>query len=290
VLEKSESRCHSAARRLVPDGLCRAGQGGGVKAARQHIDWRLRRRVPSISCKSAAAGLQASGKIPGMRILALETAADPGSIALWLDGQVVARNCPAGLSNSATLLPLVEATLREAGCSLAELDGIAFGAGPGSFTGLRVACGVAQGLAMARDLPLLAIGTLEAMAQSTGGERVIVALDARMGEVYYGVFEQGVQQGEIAVLAPENVPLPATTGWLACGNGLTAYPALGQRLAPFVDTWQAAVMPSAEAVARLAAPRLALGLQVDPAAAVPFYVRDKVAKTISERLAQGGKA
>jgi tRNA threonylcarbamoyladenosine biosynthesis protein TsaB len=149
---------------------------------------------------------------------------------------------------------------------------------------------VAQGLAMARDLPLLAIGTLEAMALAAGGERVIVALDARMGEVYYGLFEHGIQQGEIGVHAPENVPLPATTGWLACGNGLSAYPALGQRLAPFVETWQDALMPSAEAVARLAAPRLAAGQQVDPAEAVPFYVRDKVAKTISERLAQGGKA
>jgi tRNA threonylcarbamoyladenosine biosynthesis protein TsaB len=225
-----------------------------------------------------------------MRILALETAADPGSIALWLDGQILARNCPSGLSNSATLLPLVEATLREAGLCMADLDGIAFGAGPGSFTGLRVACGVAQGLAMARELPLLAIGSLEAMALASGGERVIVALDARMGEVYYGLFEHGVQQGEIGVHAPESVPLPATTGWLACGNGLAAYPALGQRLAPFVEVWQDAVMPSAEAVARLAAPRLALGQQIDPAAAVPFYVRDKVAKTISERLALGGKA
>jgi tRNA threonylcarbamoyladenosine biosynthesis protein TsaB len=225
-----------------------------------------------------------------MRILALETAADPGSIALWLDGRILARNCPAGLSNSATLLPLVDSTLREAGLGFAELDGIAFGAGPGSFTGLRVACGVAQGLAMARDLPLLAIGTLEAMALASGGERVIVALDARMGEVYYGVFEHGVQQGEIGVYAPERVPLPETTGWLACGNGFSAYPVLRQRLSSFVDTWQDALMPSAEAVARLAASRLAQGQQLDPAEAVPFYVRDKVAKTISERLAQGGKA
>jgi len=225
-----------------------------------------------------------------MRILALETAADPGSIALWLDGHILARNCPPGLSNSATLLPLVEATLREAGLGFADLDGIAFGAGPGSFTGLRVACGVAQGLAMARDVPLIAIGSLEAMALAAGGERVLVALDARMGEVYYGYFEHGVQQGEIGVQAPECVPMPVSTGWLACGNGLAAYPVLCQRLAPFVDRWQETLMPSAEAIARLAAPRLARGEQLDAAEAVPYYVRDKVAKTISERLAQGGKA
>ena len=225
-----------------------------------------------------------------MRILALETATDPGSIALWLDGHIVARNCPEGLSNSTTLLPLVDSTLREAGLGFADLDGISFGAGPGSFTGLRIACGVAQGLAVARDLPLIGIGTLEAMALASGGERVIVALDARMGEVYYGFFEQGVQQGEIGVYAPDAAPLPSSGGWLACGNGLKAYPLLCARLSPFVDNWKPEIMPSAEAIVRLAALRLANGECVDPADAVPLYVRNKVAKTITERLAEGGKA
>jgi tRNA threonylcarbamoyladenosine biosynthesis protein TsaB len=180
--------------------------------------------------------------------------------------------------------------LREVGLGFADLDGIAFGAGPGSFTGLRVACGVAQGLAIARDLPLLGIGTLEAMALDSGGERVIVAIDARMGEVYYGCFENGVQQGEIGVFAPDSVPLPKTGKWLACGNGFSAYPRLREHLAPFVDTWKTEIMPSAGAVVRLAALRLNNGERPDPADAVPFYVRDKVAKTITERLAEGGKA
>lgn len=99
-----------------------------------------------------------------MLILALETATDPGSIALWRDGEVVARSCPEGLSNSETLLPLAGDTLRELGLSFADLEGVAFDTGPGSFTGLRVACGVAQGLVVARDLPLIGIGSLEAMA------------------------------------------------------------------------------------------------------------------------------
>ena len=86
------------------------------------------------------------------------------------------------------------------------------------------------------------------------------------------------------------MPLPETGGWLACGNGLAAYPALQERLAPHVNAWLPELMPSAEAVARLAAPRLARGGRVDPADAVPVYVRDKVAQTIAERLAQGGKA
>lgn len=225
-----------------------------------------------------------------MNILALETASDPGSVALWRDGEVMVRHCPEGLSNSATLLPLVNEVLRQAGLRIAELDGIAFGTGPGSFTGLRVSCGVAQGLAVARDIPLLGVGTLEAMAFAAGGERVIVALDARMGEVYYGCFEKGMATVEIGVFAPDAVSLPHSGHWLACGNGLQAYPELGKRLAPCVETWQPDLMPSAEAVVRLAAGRMARGERIDPAEAVPFYVRDKVAKTVSERLAEGGKA
>ena len=225
-----------------------------------------------------------------MKILALETAADPGSVALWRDGEVVARACAPARSNSETLLPLAEATLRDAGLGFADLNGIAFGAGPGSFTGLRVACGVAQGLAFARDLPLLGIGTLEAMALASGGQRVIVTLDARMGEVYVGFFEYGQQRGEIGVYSPQAVPLPAGTGWLAGGNALAAYPLLRERLSPCVDSWQPELMPCAEAVARIAAPRFLRGEAIDPADAVPLYVRDKVAKTVAERLAEGGKA
>ena len=225
-----------------------------------------------------------------MNILALETAADPGSIALWRDGEVVERRCAPGQSNSETLLPLAETTLREAGLGFADLGGIAFGAGPGSFTGLRVACGVAQGLAFARDLPLLGVGTLEAMAQESGFDRVIVTLDARMGEVYVGFFEDGEQRGEIGVYSPQDVPLPQTAGWLACGNALAAYPLLRERLSPFVDRWQPELLPSAAGVARIAASRLARGVAIDPADAVPLYVRDKVAKTVAERLAEGGKA
>ena len=231
-----------------------------------------------------------TGRIRSMNIIALETATDPGSIALWRDGDILARSCPTGLSNSETLLPLVDSTLRGVGLNFADLDGIAFGMGPGSFTGLRVACGVAQGLAVARDLPLIGIGTLEAMALASGGDRVIVALDARMGEVYFGLFDRGELQGEIGVYPPDAVPLPALSGWVACGNGLTAYPSLRERLSPVVDAWQPDVMPSAEAVVRLAAPRLERGERIDPADAMPLYVRNKVAKTVAERLAQGGKA
>jgi tRNA threonylcarbamoyladenosine biosynthesis protein TsaB len=230
-----------------------------------------------------------------MKILALETATDPGSIALWLDGRVVARDCPREQSNSAALLPLAGATLKMEGLGFPDLDGIAFGMGPGSFTGLRVSCGVAQGLALARDLPLIGVGTLEAMALAAWGEKVIVVLDARMGEVYYGLFVNEVLHGEIGVCPPERIPIPLfessnTSGWLACGNGLSAYPVLRERLAGVVTQWKPDILPHAEFVARLAAPRLERGERLDPADAAPLYVRDKVAKTVAERLAEGGRA
>jgi tRNA threonylcarbamoyladenosine biosynthesis protein TsaB len=180
--------------------------------------------------------------------------------------------------------------MTEAGLGFSDLHGVAFAAGPGSFTGLRVACGVAQGLAFAQDLPLLPVGTLDALASASGGEKVLVALDARMGEVYFGCFDAGLAQGAIGVYAPDQVPLPESTGWLACGNGLAAYPALRERLSAHVGTWLPGLMPSAEAVVRLAAARFASGERIDPADAVPVYVRDKVAQTVAERLARGGKA
>ena len=225
-----------------------------------------------------------------MQFLSLESSTDAGSVALWRDGVLSERHCPPGQPSSATLLPLAAALLAEADTGFAELDAIAFAAGPGSFTGLRVACGVAQGLAVARELPLLGVGTLEAMALASGGDRVMVALDARMGEVYFGLFEHGVVSGPIGVYAPELVPLPDSGGWLACGNGLDAYPVLRDRLSAYVNIWKPDITPSAEAVVRLAAPRMEKGERIDPADAVPLYVRDKVAKTVAERLAEGGRA
>lgn len=225
-----------------------------------------------------------------MKIIALESAADPGSVALWLDGEVVGRTCPADASNSAGLLPLAIDLLRSRDLAFSDLNGVVFGSGPGSFTGLRVACGVAQGLAESRGLPLVAVNTLEAMALASGGSKVLVALDARMGEVYVGAFEAGEQIGALGVYPPQSVPLPIGEGWLACGNGLKAYPELRERLSSCVDVWLPEIMPCAESVARLAARRLSSGVSFDPETALPVYVRDKVAKTVAERLAEGGRA
>lgn len=245
-------------------------------------------------CAGATRRVAAVGRIRPVNLLALETSTDLGTLAVWHDGEVLRRACPAGVPHSQTLLPLARASLHELGFGFADLDAIAFAAGPGSFTGLRVACGVAQGLAFARGLPVLAVGTLEAMALASGGERVIVTLDARMGEVYCGAFVDGRAVSPIVLGRPDTVALPAAVtasgGWLACGNGLLAYPALRERLAASVVEWQAQLAPDAAAVARLGAQRLQAGEGADPADVAPLYVRNKVALTVAERCASGGRA
>ena len=162
---------------------------------------------------------------------------------------------------------------------LHQISAIAFGAGPGSFTGLRIACAIAQGLAFARGLPVIGVSTLEAMAEECGAPRVVACLDARMHEVYYAALEKRDGQWHRVIepqcAKPGDVRLPAGD-WVGCGNGFAAYGDLGlKRVFPEIH-------PTASAVARLAAPRLAGGEGVDAALAVPEYVRDKVAFTKAE--------
>lgn len=193
------------------------------------------------------------------------------------------------------MLPWVDAVLAEAGLRLNDIDAIAFGAGPGSFTGVRLACGVAQGLALAAELPVFAIGTLEAMASMVGRERVYVCIDARMHEVYCGAY--AVVGGELApvldplVCPPAEAPPPPGTGWFGCGDGFACQDGVAvARLAGYVQAFDSAAKPQAEGVARLAAQRYARGERPDAAAAVPLYVRNKVALTTAERRARGGRA
>ena len=229
-----------------------------------------------------------------MLILALETSTELGSCALWRDSDIVERLCPPGQSHSETLLPLVRELLGESGLKVAQLDAIAFGVGPGAFTGLRVACGIAQGLAVAANIPLVPVTSLEAMAEMTGAEQVLALLDARMGEVYAGSYRRCTDgyalQGEIRVWSPANVPLPTAAGWLICGNAPSAYPELQARIVAAGLPIHPGILPTAAALARLAAPRAARGEGIDAALAAPLYIRNKVAKTVAERLSEGGRA
>lgn len=195
------------------------------------------------------------------------------------------------MPSSNALLPLAKELLREAGTGFPKLDAIAFGAGPGAFTGLRVACGLAQGLACGLGKPLLPVGTLEAMAwragRETGAKQVLSCLDARMGEVYSAAFSEGAVLEAAGVYAPEALPLPEEAGgWVAAGNALSAYPELARRLSAAGFRLLPETLPDAGSVAELAAPRLARGEGIDAALAAPLYVRDRVARTEAERRAE----
>ncbi len=230
-----------------------------------------------------------------MLILALETSTELGSCALWHDGNVLERICPSGQSHSENLLPLVRELLADAGVAVGQLDAIAFGVGPGAFTGLRIACGAAQGLAVAADLPLIPVSGLEVMAASVEGNKVLALLDARMGEVYSGRYclegDRYRLAGEIRVSPPAEIALPDDAGWVACGNAPAVYPELRERLAASGIPCQGDILPAAGVLARIAEARWRAGEDlIDPAQAAPLYVRDKVAKTVAERLSEGGKA
>jgi tRNA threonylcarbamoyladenosine biosynthesis protein TsaB len=219
-----------------------------------------------------------------MLLLALETATHRLSVALWLDGRIIERAAELPNGSSEWLLPNVHALLAEAGSSLKSLDGIAFGAGPGSFTGLRLAAGCAQGMAYGLDLPVLGIGTLEALALASGEARAYTCIDARMNEVYVAAYENGVEVMAPIVCPPEQASLPPGEGWTGCGDGFASY---AGRLPQFVRT-RPELRPTADAVVRLAARRFARGEGVAASEAMPLYVRDKVALTTAERLARGG--
>jgi tRNA threonylcarbamoyladenosine biosynthesis protein TsaB len=219
-----------------------------------------------------------------VNLLALETSTRRLSVALWQDGEIAERFADSPSGGSELLLPWVSSLLAEGGLTAAQLDGIAFGAGPGSFTGLRLACGIAQGLAFGLDLPVLGVNSLETLATASGEAKVFACLDARMNEVYVAGYESGVEVSPPAVLPPEQVLPPPGSGWVGCGDGFAAYPAA----LPAMDRLRPDVLPTASALARLAAPRLARGEGAPAWAAAPLYVRDKVALTTAERLARGG--
>jgi tRNA threonylcarbamoyladenosine biosynthesis protein TsaB len=210
-----------------------------------------------------------------MRFAAIETSTEWCSVALWSDGEIAALERRAGNRHSELALPMLESLLKRQ-----QIEAVAFGAGPGAFTGLRIACALAQGLAFARGLPVIGISTLEALAQESGAARVVACIDARMSEVYYAALEKGAGRWHEVVaaqcVAPKSAPRPPGEGWVGCGNGFAVYGNMGMsRVFPDVH-------PTALAVAQLAAPRLAAGEGVDAAQALPVYLRDKVAFTKEE--------
>jgi tRNA threonylcarbamoyladenosine biosynthesis protein TsaB len=225
-----------------------------------------------------------------MRILAIETSTEYCSVALWQDGALGERCELVGQKHSEVLLAMLDALLKDAGVTVHQLDGIAFGEGPGSFTGVRIACGVAQGLALGANLKVAGVCTLEALAEASGKNKVIAALDARMGELYLAAYEKR-SDGWSTVIAPclckaEDAPSLVGDGWCGAGSGFAVQGAAlqsrydGHFQASAVES---AVFPRAEAIAVLGAAQFGKGQAMDAAQALPLYLRDKVALKTSER-------
>ncbi len=225
-----------------------------------------------------------------MKLLAVETSTEYCSVALWQDGAVSERSELVGQKHSEVLMAMVDDVLKDAGLRIGQLDGIAFGKGPGSFTGVRIACGVAQGLALGLDVKVAGVCTLLALAEASDRDKVIAALDARMGELYLAAYEK--RNGEwAAVVAPclceaDTAPQIAGTGWFGAGSGFAVNDAaLQARYASQLAGLDAQAVPQAAAVARLGAREFDAGGAVDAAQALPLYLRDKVALKTSERKA-----
>lgn len=220
------------------------------------------------------------------RVLAIETSSRTGSIALGIDGRVAERSIAAPREQTAQILPLIDALLTEAGIGLADLDALVFGRGPGSFTGLRVAAAVVQGLGLASGVPIVPVSSLAALAQRglAGRERrrALCCIDARMNEVYWACF--GLVDGLAVAESDERIGRPAEVTapeglFLALGDAFVAHEAaLGPVLARAAGV-VASLEPRARELLTLAAPDVEAGRFVPAAAALPVYLREADAWT-----------
>jgi tRNA threonylcarbamoyladenosine biosynthesis protein TsaB len=223
-----------------------------------------------------------------LNILALDTSNDYCSVALWRDGALDAREVHAGQRHSELVLAMIDELLKRHGLTAMQLDGIAYGAGPGSFTGLRIACGVTQGLAFAAAIPVVGVETLLAMAECAPAERVVCCIDARMHEIYHAAYERRDGSWDTVhapgVYAPGAAPLLPSGTWFAAGNGFGVYrDVLAARYAGCLGGLDPDLHSRAHEIALLGAPAFAEGRVVDAARAVPLYVRDKVALKMHEQ-------
>ena len=217
-----------------------------------------------------------------MKVLAIDTATERCSVALRMDGQVIERSLDTARGHADTVLPMIDAVLGEAGIALRDVDGIAYGRGPGAFTGVRIAIGVVQGLAFGADLPTVGVSDLAAIAQQIArpADRILVCMDARMNEVYWATFI-GNEHGLVAassieqVTPPEAVDVPTSAFDVAAGMGFAAYPQLRSRFGTL--RVHDSVLPRAAEVARLGEAELRAGNGRPAAQAQPVYLRDRVA-------------
>lgn len=218
-------------------------------------------------------------------LLAIETSEETCSAALQSGGDCMELFESEPRKHSELILPMIDRLMAEAGLSRSSLDAVAFGRGPGSFTGVRIATAVAQGIGYALDIPVVPVSTLQALAQGafrqTGAVSVLAALDARMQELYWGAFtlQDGLMQpaGEEMVIAPSEVPFPDGTGWTAAGSGWAAHAdLLGQRLGEHVSSILPDTACHARDVATIAASMLSDSADYPVFEAMPVYLRNRV--------------
>lgn len=228
-----------------------------------------------------------------MNLLAIETATEACSVALIHGDTVIARSEIAPRRHTDLVLPMADELLAEAGIGRHALDAIAVGRGPGAFTGVRLAVSLAQGMALALDLPVIPVSSLAALvleAPDDGDDAAILAvIDARMGEIYAGCFRRDGDGGLVAldeerVCTADALVLPTASAWQAVGSGWATYEAvLRERLGVEPRYADGARYPQAAHVAELAAREFKAGRALPPEQALPVYLRDKVALTLAEQ-------
>ncbi len=228
-----------------------------------------------------------------MKLLAIETSTIACSAALLIGDRISERFELAPQRHADLLLPMIGELLAESGLTPAQLDGLAFGRGPGAFTGVRIAAGVAQGIACAADIPVAPVSTLAALAQGAidASPRVLAVMDARMSEIYWGAFTAnpaGIMQpcGKERICAPDEAPLPDGPGWFGAGDGWGACgEPLRRRLGAALAGSDATRYPRARDVALLGREIARRGAMLSAEQAIPVYLRERVALTRAARQA-----
>ena len=225
--------------------------------------------------------------------LAVDTATEACSVALSVDGAVRERFEPMQREHTQRLLPMIHSILAEAGRSVAQLDGIACGIGPGSFAGLRIGLGVVKGLALARDLPVAGVSSLAMLAQHALRQpqvmRVAAIIDARMSEVYFGAYQRGAAGLAEPLLAdrvcpPGEVPALPEGAWVGVGTGWGRYEdVLRAALRANLAGVDPAALPRAAEALALGVPVLRAGRGQSADGLAPAYLRDRVALTVQEQ-------
>jgi tRNA threonylcarbamoyladenosine biosynthesis protein TsaB len=229
-----------------------------------------------------------------MNLLAIETSTECCSVALLYQGRVLDRSEIAQRRHAELVLPMAEALLHESGATRRSLDGIAVGRGPGAFTGVRLGVSIAQGLALGLGIPVVPVSSLAALALDApdNGASILALIDARMGEVYAGTFRRDRVHGVVSIGVESVGPatqltLPRATEWNVIGTGWETYRDVIRARLPGAPAWSDGQRhPQARAIAQIAAAEFAAGRAVSPELALPVYLRDKVALTLTEQRAR----